>query len=373
MNANEVASCKLLTKLEGARIANDWQQSSHTSKRVRRPPPREGLICAIILPHEFGTFQYSESAAWCCRVSFCANFSATRVKMQNNASSVEFQAFKTSIAVDSDNSLQRRGSKGQAEHLLQQCVSNLPHAGSVGSIVSRLPFSTVAVCHQDTVGIVRLVGLIDSVIPDATKQRISKAGFCKRILLIKVTREPTFRSGVCQCSIGFLLTYNTGLDILDRDTCICFASGCKLHSIRHLDSQTASPFFSGNFILCFDSSKCYLGFRAGHQHSFVPNSELAQIQRLGEQYEVTEYKTCLTLFSCYVLNWSVLRSWPLQAFALLSLLWCASQYTRFSQICIYVALTLPWFSRLLAQVSRKLHICALRLFFCVRILVLHSR
>jgi hypothetical protein len=207
--------------------------------------------------------------------------------MQNNSSSVEFQAFKKSIAGNSDNSLQRRGSKGQAENLLQQCVSNLPHAGSVGSIVSQLPFSTVAVCHQDTVGIVRLVGLIDSVIPDATKQRISKAGLCKRILLIQVTREPSFRTEVCPRTIGVLLTYNTGLDILDPNTCICFANDCKLYSIRRLDSQTASPFVSGSVILCFDASKCYLGFRAGYQHSFVPNAELAQTQRSGDLYEVT--------------------------------------------------------------------------------------
>lgn len=182
--AHGMNACHSGGECQGLETAIAHKKESATATAQRSIDLRNYLASSAL-------FQYSESALF-FRVSFCTNFSATAVKMQNNASSVEFQAFKKSTSADSNNSLQRRGSKGQSEHLLQQCVSNLPHAGSVGSIVSRLPFSTVAVCHQDTVGIVRLVGLFDSVIPDATKQRISKAGFCKRILLISVRTNRHF-------------------------------------------------------------------------------------------------------------------------------------------------------------------------------------
>ncbi len=106
--------------------------------------------------------------------------------MHSNVAFAEFQSFKETSATDDDMSIPIVGNDGQKEQPLQQCIMNLPHAGSVSSIVSRLPFATVAVCRRDTVGIVRLASLLDGVIPDATTLRFSQAGFWKRVLLIKV-------------------------------------------------------------------------------------------------------------------------------------------------------------------------------------------
>ena len=68
------------------------------------------------------------------------------------------------------------------------CIGLLPHAGSTGSIVSRLPFPVVKVCHKDTVGLVRLAHALDEVMPDATSFRFARAGNWRRLLLILVPR-----------------------------------------------------------------------------------------------------------------------------------------------------------------------------------------
>ena len=68
----------------------------------------------------------------------------------------------------------------------QQCIMHLPHAGSVGSIVSKLPFALVKCCSNDTIGLVHMVQSLDEIIPDATKLRFSRAGFWKRVFLASV-------------------------------------------------------------------------------------------------------------------------------------------------------------------------------------------
>ncbi len=105
------------------------------------------------------------------------------------ASVVEFEAFKEPSASNITITRQLVFRKDHNDQNSQQCLMDLPHAGSVGSIVSKLPFSTVTKCHQDTVGAVRFVGFFDSMIPDATRFRISNASFCNRVLLIKVPRD----------------------------------------------------------------------------------------------------------------------------------------------------------------------------------------
>jgi hypothetical protein len=106
--------------------------------------------------------------------------------MQSSASKVEFEAFNDASISNADVTRQMVFGKDQHDHHLQKRLMELPHAGSVGSIVSKLPFSTVVKHHQDTVGVVRFVCFIDNIIPDATKVRIYNASVCKRILLIKV-------------------------------------------------------------------------------------------------------------------------------------------------------------------------------------------
>jgi hypothetical protein len=71
------------------------------------------------------------------------------------------------------------------------CIMHQPHAGSTGSIVTKLPYPIVSVCRTDTAGIVSLVVLTDNFLPDATKARIAQAGVCRRIFLLKVTPTAT--------------------------------------------------------------------------------------------------------------------------------------------------------------------------------------
>lgn len=75
------------------------------------------------------------------------------------------------------------------EHPLEMRVSHLPHAGSDDSIASRLPFPTAAICRNDTVGAVRLVGFFDIFVPDWTRLRFSKAGILQRVLMLTVIRS----------------------------------------------------------------------------------------------------------------------------------------------------------------------------------------
>ena len=111
--------------------------------------------------------------------------------MQNNSVFVEFDAFNESSASNALRSL-LVGGQGQGEGVLEQCIKNLPHAGSDKSVASKLPFPTVC-CKKDTVGIVRLVGLFDTIVPDTTTLRFHKSGICYRVLTIQVPLCSTTR------------------------------------------------------------------------------------------------------------------------------------------------------------------------------------
>jgi hypothetical protein len=105
--------------------------------------------------------------------------------MQNKAPPVHFEALKDPSGASVEVTLQLMGDQGQQNRPLQQCIDELPHGGSVGSIVSRLPYSTVDVCSKHTFGVVRLARMLDGAMPDATRLRIMHAGVCKRALLIQ--------------------------------------------------------------------------------------------------------------------------------------------------------------------------------------------
>ena len=107
--------------------------------------------------------------------------------MHNSAAFVEFDAFKGTSAADAL-SAPLVGGKGQKEVPLEQCIKNFPHAGSDKSVASKLPFPTVAVCRTDTVGIVRLVGVFDNIVPDVAILRFYKSGFWYRVFTIQVPR-----------------------------------------------------------------------------------------------------------------------------------------------------------------------------------------
>ena len=106
--------------------------------------------------------------------------------MQAKAPPVNLEALKESSGASSvEVTLQFIGGEGQHNRPLQQCIDELPHGGSVGSIVSRLPYFTVDVCRKHTVGVVRLARMLDGAMPDATRLRIMHAGLCQRALLIQ--------------------------------------------------------------------------------------------------------------------------------------------------------------------------------------------
>jgi hypothetical protein len=110
--------------------------------------------------------------------------------MQSNPEAyVAYEAFDKSSASNVDVAHFLVNSKIHEEHPLEMCVMHLPHAGSDGSISSRLPFSTVAICQNDTVGVVRLVGFFDFFVPDTTRLRFSKAGILQRVLMLTVMRS----------------------------------------------------------------------------------------------------------------------------------------------------------------------------------------
>ena len=108
-------------------------------------------------------------------------------EMQNNAAFVEFDAFKESSASDTRRTLLVGGVVGFRVPL-EQCIKSFPHAGSDNSVASELPFPTVAVWRTDAVGIVRLAGVFDSVVPDVTILRFHKSGFWSRVFTIQVPR-----------------------------------------------------------------------------------------------------------------------------------------------------------------------------------------
>ncbi len=107
--------------------------------------------------------------------------------MQNNAAFVEFDAFKESPAADALNTL-LVGGKGQKQDPLEHCIKSFPHAGSDKSIASELPFPRVAVWGKDAVGVVRLAGVFDNIVPDVTILRFRKSGFWSRVFTIQVPR-----------------------------------------------------------------------------------------------------------------------------------------------------------------------------------------
>ena len=101
--------------------------------------------------------------------------------MQSNPEAyVAYEAF----SLDKSPALVNR--KIHDEHPHEMCTTHLPHAGSDDSIASRLPFPTAAICRNDTVGAVRLVGFFDIFVPDWTRLRFAKAGILQRVLMLTV-------------------------------------------------------------------------------------------------------------------------------------------------------------------------------------------
>ena len=111
--------------------------------------------------------------------SFCS--------MQSNSeANVAYEAFDKSSAANVDVAHLLVSNKIHEEIPLEMCLLHLPHAGSDGSIASRLPFSTVAICQKDSVGVVRLVSFFDIFVPDTTRLRFSKASLSQRVLMLTV-------------------------------------------------------------------------------------------------------------------------------------------------------------------------------------------
>jgi hypothetical protein len=160
--------------------------------------------------------------------------------MQNNSVFVEFDAFNESSASNALRSL-LVGGQGQGEGVLEQCIKNFPHAGSDKSVASKLPFPTVSVCKTDTVGIVRLVGLFDNIVPDITTLRFHKSGIWYRVLTIQVplcstTRIFMLTTDICTqaCVFWLFILFVTLLNITS-----CIQSTLWL-------SHQSSPTFLGS-------------------------------------------------------------------------------------------------------------------------------
>jgi hypothetical protein len=107
--------------------------------------------------------------------------------MQSSAEAhVSYEAFDKSSITDAQTLLSSQDLRHREKNPLEMCAMHLPHAGSDGSIASKLPFSTVAICRNDTVGVVRLVGFFDILVPHATRLLFSKAGKLQRALMLTV-------------------------------------------------------------------------------------------------------------------------------------------------------------------------------------------
>ncbi len=107
--------------------------------------------------------------------------------MQSNSeANVAYEAFDQFSAANVDVSHLLVSSKIHEEVPIETCLVHLPHAGSDGSIASRLPYSTVAICQKDSVGVVRLVTFFDIFVPDTTRLRFSKASILQRVLTLTV-------------------------------------------------------------------------------------------------------------------------------------------------------------------------------------------
>jgi hypothetical protein len=107
--------------------------------------------------------------------------------MQSSAEAhVSYEAFDKSSIAGADAVQTLLSGQDREENPHEMCAMHLPHAGSGGSIASKLPFSTVAICQNDTVGVVRLVGFFDILVPDVTRLLFSKAGKLQRTLMLTV-------------------------------------------------------------------------------------------------------------------------------------------------------------------------------------------
>jgi hypothetical protein len=127
---------------------------------------------------------------------------------------------------------------------------------------------------------------------------------------------------------------------LGCNSCVDVASCRNQRAVHSLALQSAG----GQSLYFFDYFECNLVSPAVHQYLAVSDAKPAKIQRLGEVYVAhVSTHTRLTYFTCYVRDWSILRSWPVQAFALLSLLWYAPRWFLIAQslrdgstVCIFL-------------------------------------
>jgi hypothetical protein len=223
---------------------------------------------------------------------------------------------------------------------LEQCIAHLPHAGSTDSIVSRLPFPVVKVCHKDTVGLVRLVHLLDEVIPDATSFRFARAGNWRRLLLILVPRV-----------LGaFILRITQALSHVGAQAWAFWATLLAMvlviiiggiQSVAWLYKQRASVtervFVSLAQVQVVWTAQQFVNmifFATLNLRKF--NGSLMPA-RAFDSFPLPDL-----LCAGYVRDWSILRLWPLQLFALFSLLWCVytlctllpSAAAHFKQSCL---------------------------------------
>ncbi len=151
----------------------------------------------------------------------------------------------------------------------QLCIMHQPHAGSTGSIVTKLPFPIVRVCRADTAGVISLVVLIDSLLPDATKALLRQSGVFKRIFLLKVAK--------LLCHALPRITYAAGVAVMG----VYINSGIGAHRrrlpISRLASWSAREHAKRLLFPC--SSRVSLGHTAIHQLSSYAFAQHPQVQR----------------------------------------------------------------------------------------------
>ena len=199
-------------------------------------------------------------------------------EMHNSAAFVEFDAFKETSAADAL-SAPLVGGKGQKEVPLEQCIKSFPHAGSDNSVASELPFPTVAVWRTDAVGIVRLAGVVDSVVPDVTILRFRKSGIWSRVFTIQVPRA------ACAAwwrRAHFLCRHlHTGVHVLVICSCRDAAEYRVLHTIHSLAVPAAVSHLSRKrySMVLYDSTVRALGCSAVPQPAFAAHAQPAKVQR----------------------------------------------------------------------------------------------
>jgi hypothetical protein len=163
--------------------------------------------------------------------------------MQNNAAFVEFDAFKESSAADTLRTF-LVGGKGQKEVALEQCIKSFPHAGSDESVASELPFPSVAVWRTDAVGIVRLAGVFDNIVPDVTILRFRKSGVWSRMFTIQVLRAACAAWWRDAHFCADARHFHTGVHLLVICSCRDAAEYRILHPILSLAFPSARSNFS---------------------------------------------------------------------------------------------------------------------------------